>query len=161
MEVGCLLEEPAAERGTAGEALQGEAGSDRRDVREPAEMLFRDGACALRHLRIQSDADHDHERVRTPGAALVLELSHPDIHGPVLTCEGNGDVGGDDGRCLAQVREWHGREQVMLDLIIQPAHRGVEQTSAADVSAHHRLAAQEVEARIARHDREPRRSPAA
>lgn len=56
-------------------------------------MLPRDRARGLRHLRIQPDTGHDHERMRVARAALVLELSHPDVDGSVLTRERGEDTG--------------------------------------------------------------------
>jgi hypothetical protein len=60
---------------------------------------------------------------------------------------------GDDRRGAAQVRARHRREEVVFDLVVEPAHQRVDEPAAADVAAHQYLAAEEVEPGALRHQR--------
>ena len=46
---------------------------------------------------------------------------------------------------VLEVRPRHAREQVVLDLVVEPAHREVDGRAAADVARHQHLATQEVD----------------
>ncbi len=57
------------------------------------------------------------------------------------------------GAAQTQVRPGHRREQVMLDLVVQPAHRDIQRPGAAHVAAHQHLTREEVELRVLRDER--------
>ena len=64
-----------------------------------------------------------------------------------------GAVGADDRLDQPQVRPRHAREQVVLDLEVEPAHRDLHEETTADVARHHHLAAEEVDLHVPGHDR--------
>ena len=64
-----------------------------------------------------------------------------------------GTVRGHKWLCFTEMGSRHGGEQVMFDLVVQPAHEDRHQGPAADVAAHQDLAAQEVQLQLGRHKR--------
>ncbi len=62
-----------------------------------------------------------------------------------------GAVGADQRLGMFEVGAGHGREQVVLDLVVEPTHHEVGEVTAPDVAGHQHLAAQEVDLHAGRH----------
>src|SRR4029453_15619805 len=99
--------------------------------------------------RTRSGEDSDARALRDEGTLERVPLAESDAvdvaqHDPVRLPQGGLRVGdvvfaavfGDDRRRATKVRPGHRREEVVLDLVVEPAHHEVAERGAADVAAH-------------------------
>ena len=107
---------------------------DRIDVGEPADLLLELGVGVRRHLRVEADARHHHERLRLARAVGALDLDDAEVDAAVVPGERRahriGDVGEREVHVAGQEVAGPGRQQRQRDVRLaqtlgRRAHRAV------------------------------------